>query len=172
MCSADRIICLPGPLSDDDLAPFFQPPLTSDSPRRRRARRSGNGMLETVGDGHGRDPVDRAPQRLLRPDARALQGHQHRLRQALFGRARHRGGDQAVARRVGKPVAGRDRRPRSRRCHPRHLARCRGDRQGGARQGRLAAPLRQCVDPLPLGRRVRRPQRQSQGHRRLAGSRS
>ena len=110
----------------------------------------------------------RAAQRLLRPDARALQATSTRPSpphwKAKTGEAVT---DQAVARRLGQAGARGDRRPRGRRgdagARPRH----RRDRRGhGQDPGRLAEAPAEQQRALHLDDRVPRPQGQPEGRSR------
>ena len=77
-----------------------------------------------------RAPRPGAPQRLLRPDPRALPGGQRRLRRAVEGEDRQGRHDPAVARRLGQAGPRGDRRPRGRRGDARPRLRHRRDRAG------------------------------------------
>ena len=74
---------------------------------RRRCSRTG-----LAAGGAARARGDDAAQRLLRPDPRALPRLRRGLRQALGGRGPRGGRDQDLARRLGRPGARGDRRPR------------------------------------------------------------
>ena len=133
--------------------------LLAGASRRRRAVRRPRLRIRRY------DP----PQRLLRPDPRALQGVQRGLRRELEGRDRRDRHHPAVAWRLGQAGPRGDRRPRRRRRDAGARRRHRRDRRE-VRQDRRRTGGRACRNncvALHLDHRVPGAQGQPQGHQGL-----
>ncbi|CAA9410915.1 MAG: Sulfate and thiosulfate binding protein CysP, partial [uncultured Phycisphaerae bacterium] len=122
-------------------------------PRRRRPR--------------GRGGVGQAPQRLLRPDPRAVRGGEPPLRRAAPGGARRRGQHRAVARRVQQAGPRDHRRAQGRRRDPRAGVRRRATREGRPDRQGVGEGVPKQLQPVHLDDRVPRPQGQPEGDQGL-----